>query len=349
LRILIDLNHPAHLHLFKNLIWSLQHKGHEIQITARKKDVLLELLDNLNFVYQITSESQSERGLLSQVKELVKRELKLLSIARKFNPDLMMGTSSVITHVGKLIRAKSIVFNEDDADVIRAFSTLAYPLADVIVTPTCLDEDYGDRHIKYNGYQKLAYLHPNVFIPTPSILNKLGIKQGESFFIMRLVALQAAHDKGAVGLSLSARRKLIQALSQRGKVFLTNEGPLPEEFEPYRMRINAEDMHDALAFATLLVSDSQTMTAEAAILGTPAIRCNTFVGRISYLEELEHRYQLTYGFRPEDEGKMYAFIINLLDQHNLSEIWQQRRDKMLAEKIDVNAWMINFVESYLNN
>ena len=105
-------------------------------------------------------------------------------------------------------------------------------------------------------------------------------------------------------------------------------------------------MHDALAFATLLISDSQTMTAEAAVLGTPAVRCNTFVGRISYLEELEHRYQLTFGFTPEAEDQMFSLIMFLLQQHNLATIWQERRNKMLSEKIDLTAWMVDFVESY---
>jgi uncharacterized protein len=344
---LIDIGHPAHVHLFRNAINAWRRRGHEIVITIRDKDITARLLSRYGLAYTLVSKPR--RSTLGLMVELIEHDLGVLRVAKCHKSELLLGTSVSISHVSRLVRAKALVFNEDDARVVKAFSTLAYPLAHAIITPTCLNEDYGDRHIQYNGYQKLAYLHPNVFTPNPSVLNKLGVKHGDTYFIMRLVALQAAHDKGAVGLSLSAQQNLIQALSQRGKVFITNEGPLPEVFEPYQMQINIEDMHDALAFATLLVSDSQTMTAEAAILGTPAIRCNSFVGRISYLEELEQRYQLTYGFRPDDEDKMYAFIVNLLEQQNLREIWEQRRGKMLSEKIDVNAWMINFVESYLNN
>lgn len=48
------------------------------------------------------------------------------------------------------------------------------------------------------------------------------------------------------------------------------------------------------------------------MLGTPSIRCNMFVGRIHYLEEEEHRYGLTYGFRPEESEGMFQRVEELL-------------------------------------
>ena len=99
-------------------------------------------------------------------------------------------------------------------------------------------------------------------------------------------------------------------------------------------------------YATMLVGDSQTMTSEAAVLGTPAIRCNTFVGRIHYLEEEEHKYGLTYGFCPEQSEAMFQKIDELLAMPNLKQEWQTRRQKMLSEKIDYSAFLTWFIESY---
>jgi len=96
----------------------------------------------------------------------------------------------------------------------------------------------------------------------------------------------------------------------------------------------------------MLIGDSQTMTSEAAVLGTPAIRMNSFVGRISYLEEEEHRYGLTYGFKPDQFDQMVLKIEELLKMPNLKQEWQKRRQKMLSEKIDVTAFMVWFVENY---
>ncbi len=105
-------------------------------------------------------------------------------------------------------------------------------------------------------------------------------------------------------------------------------------------------MHDALAFADLYVGDSQTMTAEAAVLGTPAIRFNDFVGKLGYLEELEHRYGLTYGIKTSEPGQLFSKIEELLAMPNLRQEWQRRRERMLADKIDVTAFMVWFIENY---
>ena len=96
----------------------------------------------------------------------------------------------------------------------------------------------------------------------------------------------------------------------------------------------------------MLIGDSQTMTSEAAVLGTPAIRCNTFVGRISYLEEEEHQYNLTYGFLPTNTDAMFKKIEELLAIPNLKAVWQERRQDMLKDKIDVTAFYVWFIENY---
>lgn len=344
MHILVDIGHPAHVHLFRNAMRIWMDRGHQVVIAIRDKDLTAKLLDLYGFSY--STASVARRGILGLAVELLEHDWHVLQLAVRHSSELLLGTSVSISHVARLIGARSMVFNEDDRDVVRAFTRLAYPLAHAIVTPACLGEDHGNKHIVYDGYQELAYLHPDVFAPNPDILAKLGVQPGEPYFIMRFVSLQAAHDVDESGLDLALRRELVRVLSKRGRIFITSESPLPDEFELYRIRILSEDMHDALAFATLLISDSQTMTAEAAVLGTPSVRCNTFVGRISYLEELEHRYQLTFGFQPKFRGQMLSFITELLDQPNLAEIWQRRRQRMLSEKIDLTPWIVDLVEQY---
>jgi hypothetical protein len=279
-------------------------------------------------------------------KELIERDFKIFRLVQRFKPKLMLGISVCISHVSKVTQAKSIVFNDDDAKVVKELSMLGYPFADVICTPDCLSDDFGKKHIKYPSYHALAYLHPNRFSPNPDVLKKLRVNKGEKYFILRLVFLRAIHDIGASGISLSMFRKLVKELSKHGKVFITSERGILPEFKQYKIPIQPYEMHDALYYATMYVGDSQTMAAEAAVLGTPAIRCNTFVGRISYLEELEHKYGLTYGFLPKDEDKMFDKIIKLVNNPNLKQEWQEKRKRMLRDKIDLTKWMVDFVESY---
>jgi predicted glycosyltransferase len=35
MKVLIDMGHPAHVHFFKNTIWELEKRGHEVKVTAR--------------------------------------------------------------------------------------------------------------------------------------------------------------------------------------------------------------------------------------------------------------------------------------------------------------------------
>ena len=71
------------------------------------------------------------------------------------------------------------------------------------------------------------------------------------------------------------------------------------QFEKYRIKINPLDMHHVMAFASLYIGDSQTMAAEAGVLGVPFVRFNDFVGRLSYLHELEAPTDYT----PRSDGR----------------------------------------------
>ena len=105
-------------------------------------------------------------------------------------------------------------------------------------------------------------------------------------------------------------------------------------------------MHHFIANAALVVSDSQTMVAEAAVLGTPSVRFNDFVGKIGYLEELEHKYDLTYGIQTSKLDELIKKVDELLSMPDLKNIWKKRRTGMLKEKIDVTAFMDWFIETY---
>ncbi|MBT4513007.1 MAG: DUF354 domain-containing protein [Chloroflexi bacterium] len=54
MRLLVDIGHPAHVHFFKNAIWALQSRGHNVLITARKKEIALDLLDAYGFDYALS-------------------------------------------------------------------------------------------------------------------------------------------------------------------------------------------------------------------------------------------------------------------------------------------------------
>ena len=89
------------------------------------------------------------------------------------------------------------------------------------------------------------------------------------------------------------------------------------------------------------------MTSEAAILGTPALRFNDFVGKISSMEEKEQKYNITYGFKTNEFDKLILKVRELLQMNNLKEEWQKRVQKMLDECEDTNSVILRAI--YANN
>ena len=137
------------------------------------------------------------------------------------------------------------------------------------------------------------------------------------------------------------KKKTVKELSKHARVFISSEGKLPKDLRQYRIKIPPESMHDALTFATLFIGEGATMASECAMLGTPAIYVNSLSA--GTLEEQE-KYGLIFGFR--NSNGVLEKATELLNNRKLKKTWQERRYKMLSEKIDVTAFMVWFIENY---
>lgn len=345
MRILIDIGHPAHVHYFNNLANELKVRGHTIQITVKDLVSAKTLLDKYELEYIVLPKKSD--SLIGKFFNQIRYDWFVLKICRKNKIDLALGVSLTITHLSLLSSIKSIAFDDDDDAVQPLFVKWGQPYASELLSPDVLKGKQKRKDVVYYpGYHELAYLHPNRFSPDENVLSEIGLKNGDRYFVLRFNAFKAHHDIGVSGLSHEQKERLIDLLSKMGKVFITSERELDREFEQYRINIGPEKIHSLIYYSTMFLGDSQTMTSEAAVLGTPSIRCNSFVGRISYLEEEEHKYGLTYGFKPDQFEALLTKVKELLDTPNLKSEWQKRRNIMLKDKIDVTAFWIWFVENY---
>jgi predicted glycosyltransferase len=186
---------------------------------------------------------------------------------------------------------------------------------------------------------KLAYLHPQWF-------NKKAARFKQPYFLIRASKLDAYHDAGISGFTFQLLNRIVAVLLDKGAVYISSEGILKESLKQYELKINPSEIHQVLANATMLISDSQSMTMEAAMLGVPSIRFSDFAGKISVLEELEYTYNLTYGIPTNFPDRLFDKINELLLLSDLEKDFQNRRQKMLADKIDVTAFMVWFIENY---
>lgn len=345
MNILIDIGHPAHVHYYRNLATDLTGNGHKVIWTIKEIAVVRRLLDHYGFIYFVFPRKAD--SMIGKVFKQLSYDWKLWQRCRKEKIDIALGTSGTVTHVSKLSRVKSVMFDDDDDDVQPLVTKYVSPFADSLLSPDVLK---GKRKRKdtlfFPGYMELAYLHPKRFTPDPSVLKDAAVKEGEPFFIMRFNVFKAHHDVGIKGLSLKQKLKLIDILKPYGKIFITTERNIEPELKQYQMSVSPEKAHSLMAYAKLFIGDSQTMTSEAAMLGVPSLRCNSFAGRISYLEEQEKRYRLTFAYLPDKFDQLIIKLNEMLSMPDLNEEWQRRRQQMLKDKIDVTAFMLWFIENY---
>lgn len=342
MRILFDIAHPAHVHFFKNIAFTLSKRGHAVHMLARKKDVTTALLDRLGFEYDVVGQS-GRKGWLGQGRELLERNWALVKLARRFRADMIVTRNPAGAQAGRLLGVRS-VFDTDDGRAAGIHFSAAAPFAHVITTPDCIGESYGKRHVPYAGYKQTAYLHPAHFKPDPAVLQALGIAPGQRLFMLRFVDMVASHDTSEAGLPESALLQIAERLRRHGRVLATHESQLPQALSDMRFPLSPDKLHDVLAFCDLLVGDSQTMAAEAAVLGTPSLRISTWAGRLAILDDLQ-RYGLTQAYHPRQLEAALEHLDAWLEQPRLRDSITAQHQQLLSDKIDVAAWFSDFIEA----
>lgn len=368
MNILVQLVHPAHYYYYRDTMRNLKNDGHKVVVAIVKKDMLEELLkeDGVEYV-DICPKSHKKWGKIGVIYDMIIRDIRMLHLAIKHHIDLLTGSTIETAHVGWLLRKPNINIGEDDAAVVMKYIKNIALFVGIRLTPDCCNNGpIESKSIHFPGYFKTAYLCPSYFSPDRAKVEQYGIDVKEPYFIIRFSALNAHHDVGIKGINTEVAQRLIDILSPHGRIYITSERLLEPQFEQYRIKINPLDMHHVMAYASLYIGDSQTMAAEAGVLGVPFVRFNDFVGRIGYLRELEDKYELGYGvhasilaadssIRRADGSAQPSGVEALcerveqlvaLPSERRKEIFQANREKMLAEKIDCAKFLTWFIENY---
>ena len=340
MRVLIDVTHPAHVHFFRKPIALLSGRGHEVQVTSRAKDVALKLLDDYGIAHKILS-AQTGSGPVAMLTELIKRDFHLLREVRAFRPQVLAAIGGTfIAHVGKLAGVPSIGFYDTENATLQ--NAITYPFLTRICVPNCYHGPLpATRHERYAGYHELSYLHPNCFEPDRNIALRNGLAPSMDTFLIRLVSWRASHDIGENGWSRTLLRNTVSLLSGLGRVLISAEGDLPDEYGEFRYRGNAREIHHVMGFCRLVVGESATMASESAMLGVPAIYAAA-TGR-GYTDELECRYGLVRNVFRLEWGLLRDSIERALDTPR--DFWVSARESMLTHCVDVAEYAASVILS----
>ena len=347
MKILFFFVHPSKFHLFRYTINQLIKNGHDVEITIITKDVLEQLVKGEGWKYtNIFPEGRRIEGLpilLSTSINFIKTIWRLLKFTAGKKYDLFV-TDDCLTIIGKLKSIPSLYFTDDDITVVPEYSLLMKP-ATHIIAPNCTElGSFSKKKLGFKGYKELAYLHPDYFTPDIEKIKTFNPSL-KPFAILRLVSLTASHDRDKKGISDTDLQKIISMLSTKYEIYISAERALSKDFEKYRLQIPPENIAHVLYFAELFIGDSQTMSSEAAVLGTPTIRINDFVGKISVMEEKETKFDLYYGFKPKDFNKIRDKIEILMQEPDLKKKWADKKKKMLGDCENINQFIYSKIIS----
>ena len=334
MRVLITINHPAHVYVFRDLIFQLKSKNHEVSVLASDKEGSLLLLNKFGIDHIVLGEHKS--SIFSKIVNYPKKWLKIFSFCYQYKPDYALGIADFyIAQISIFLSYKSIILT--DTEHVKHDPFLTFPFADYVLTPDCFDKEIRPSQIKYNSYHELAYLHSN-FKPDPSVLDDLGVSKEEKYVILRIIAWKAFHDIGIEGISENIIKRIIEVLRPNYRIFISSEEEIASDLEDYRIAIPIEKMHSALFYSSLYLGEGATMASEAAILGTPSIYINQL--NVGYLNDLERNYQIV--FIPKNEKEIFQQISKIENDH--SDERRSIREEILEAKLNLTDYLMNFLD-----
>ncbi len=334
MNILINFSHPAHVHFFKNMVRILAERGHNILAVSRDKEFTVNLLNAYQMAHIVLT--KKGEGLVGLFKELFDQQMKISRILSSNSVDLMLQVGGIFNApVGKYWGIPTLAFSDTEND--RWGNTVAFRLSTHVLSPTSFDHQVGGvwkNQILYPGYHELAYLSPK-YAPV--------LDQSEDKFLVRFVGWGAGHDLGEKWLSDRQKIEIVSMLEKYGSVFISSEMPLPDGLAKFACTIPAYKIHDFMRKCKMVVGESATMASESACLGIPAVYISN-TGR-GYTTEQDRRYDLIKHYRL-DEWNQILGCIEAWAGNDLKNDWQEKRWRMLGDKIEVTDWLVDLIEKY---
>lgn len=340
MNILIDINHPGQVHLFRPFAEEVLKEGGRVLITARDKDVTRQLLEAGDIPFVICSSRKG--GLFLLFVELFSKTYAIIRHGRKFKPDAIISLGSPPAAWASLIlNIPHIALEDTEHSTEQAL--LYLPFTKYVLTSTAFSRNLGKKQLRYKGYHELAYLHPDRFEPSREVVSNLGISPNKVYSVVRFVSWQASHDIDQHGISDDDKLTLIETLTSYGDVVLTSEAPIPADLLEKCIVVPPETIHHVLAFAHLYIGEGATMASEAVMLGVPAIYTNTLSAGT-----LEEQARCGLLHLELDFTHILPLVTELLTVKDTRSKYQNLRAGMLKETDDITNVIMNTVKKAID-
>lgn len=331
--IAILINTPAQLHFYEQVRSKLIEKGHCVHTLVRDYGETLELLESSDIDYYIYS--KPNKGKLGTLIDSPASILKAINYLKSKDINIVTGFG-IYNSIVSLIMGKFDVVFLDSEPYISKMQKIQYDIFRKITNHIIVPIGYGGPEeknmIHLNSIKESAYLGNNKFVPDSKIMEKYQLSE-EGYVILRFNAFDALHDCEVSGFSSSEKQMLVSEILKKYDVLVSVENnnhlDLPEGAKVIQ---NKKDIHNLIYFAKCVITDTQTLATESALLGTPVIRCNDFVrGRdMGIFKFIESKYGIIFNRKTAEEVNA-SFEEICLSKRN----WKAVRTKMLEDLEDI--------------
>ena len=118
MKVLIDINHPAHVHLLRNVYKMLMDKGNEVMVVVKEIPSAIKLLDLYGIPY--VNIGKKDDSIAKKGFDQLVYAWRILKLVRSNHIDIGVGTSINLPHVSKFSSMKSVVLDDDDDELLSS-------------------------------------------------------------------------------------------------------------------------------------------------------------------------------------------------------------------------------------
>ncbi len=343
MKILIDINHPAHVHYFRNFIKLMEAKGHQFFVINRDSKMINQLLDYYGIEHTIRNKRPKRKGAFVSMLNLIWMTLWCIKKSLFFHPDLYMGfASSACAITSRFFRKTCILMDDTEHNVMN--HKIYKKFCSAVLTPFYFNKDLWkgkkSKQIRFNAFVEQLYLHDEQYKKNVSILEELNVKAYE-YVIVRYIAYDAHHDKNVHPLSVETKMQIVREISKYYKVFVSLEASINNPFyDNYLLKISPEKIHDLEAYAKFMITEGATMASESFILGVPYLYINPL--KCGYIFYQCNNYPKRC-FQTIEGKEVLAIVSKLLKSEMDNEL-----ERLNVEQRTINPtnFLVWFVENY---
>lgn len=347
MRVLFLVYHPVDPYVAFQIAKNIQDDGGAVFfIIVEKEGIIKKIVDAAGFKSRVIA--SSKKSFLGKVFNMLTIFIRIKKITKQFQPDIIFSPAGPYTSFAFKGNKLPLICWEDTETATFNFKYSHKRIDSLLVNESFYKELPGENIIRFNGYKEFAYLHPNVFKPEKSILEKVGLKESDKIVLMRFSALNAMHDIGLKSEVLTNDEiilKFIKKIEKKysAKVLISvTERDLDSRFDTYKLHIEPIKYVHLLSFCTLYIGEGTTTASEAGVLGVPWI--NIQQTQRGYLIDQEENYGL--GFRTDNMDVAFQKAGEFLKNKTIKSEWKDKRAKLLKDKIDVSAFFTWFIQNY---